>query len=393
MRIGRTRAALVRRPAASASSRTATAKSYQLATPASALPPAAGAGTAADEVSLVSLANVVLRHLLLVVLATTLAVAVTVATLLTRPRTYRSTATFVEHSRRPAGGAAGLAAQLGLNLPGADAGGPQFYVDLLDSRTVLAPLVDAPYRGPGGPTRLVDVYRAPGRTAALRREAAIDRLGRDVSASVAPQTGVVTLDVNAPSADLAAQIATSALRLVNEFNLQRRQTQAGAELRFAEARLVEARAELRRAEARLETFLEQNRMPTNAPALRLAYDQLSREVDFRQQIYTTLGQAHEQARIDAVRDTPVITVIEQPEAPVRPRPRGLIQWASVALLVGLLAGVAGAFVREYVRRTTAASGPELDEFRVLRHSALGGVAHPWQPVRRLLRLLRLRPRA
>ena len=369
-------------------------QSRELRTPA-AVPPTAGASPA--EVSLVSLANVVLRHLWIVVVATTLAVAATVATLLTRPRTYRSTATFVEQSRRPAGGAAGLAAQLGLNLPGADAGGPQFYVDLLESRTVLAPLVDAQYRvaavgGGAQPTRLVDVYRAPGRTPALRREAAIERLGRDISGSVAPQTGVVTLNVNAPSPELAAQLATAALRLVNEFNLDRRQTQAGAELRFTEARLREAREELRRAEARLEAFLEQNRVYASAPGLRLANDQLTREVNFRQQIYTTLGQAYEQARIDAVRDTPVITVIEQPEAPVRPRPRGVAQWASVALLVGLLLGVAGAFVREYVRRTSAASGPDLDEFRVLRHNAFGGVAHPWQPVRRLLRLLRLRPR-
>ncbi len=177
---------------------------------------------------------------------------------------------------------------------------------------------------------------------------------------------------------------------MNSFNLERRQTQAGAELRFTEARLTEAREELRRAEARLEAFLEQNRGYTSAPALRLTTDQLTRDVGFRQQIYTTLAQAYEQARIDAVRDTPVITVIENPEAPVRPRPRGLVQWTSVALLVGILLGVAGAFVREYVRRTAAASGPDLDEFRALRHHAIGNVTQPWRPV---LRLLRLRPRA
>jgi uncharacterized protein involved in exopolysaccharide biosynthesis len=347
------------------------------------------------DVSLVSLVNVVLRQLGLVLLATVVAAGITVATLLSRPRTYRATAVFAESSRRASGGAAGLAAQLGLNVPGGDAtSSPQFYVDLLDSRTVLAPLVDRSYRtaSPAGPRRvgLVEIYKAPGRTPALRREAAIDRLGRDLRASVTPQTGVVTLTVDAPAPDLAAEIATAAVRLLEAFNLERRQTQAGAEVRFTEARLAAARTELRQAEARLEAFLEQNRAYVGAPALRLANEQLAREVGFRQQVYTSLAQAYEQARIDAVRDTPVITLIEAPEPPVRPRPRGLVQWTAVALVAGLLLGVVAAFVSEYLRRTAAASGPDVEEFRALRHHALGNVRQPWNPV---LRLLRLRRRA
>jgi uncharacterized protein involved in exopolysaccharide biosynthesis len=357
---------------------------------------AASPAVAPAEVSLVALANVVLRHRAIVLWTTVLVTALTVANLVSRPRTYRSTATFVEQSRRSGGTAAGLAAQFGLSLPGVDAAqSPQFYVDLLKSRTILGPLVDRTYRvtTPEGAVRqegLADIYGVEGRTPALRRDAAMVRLGRSVSASVASQTGVVTLNVDAHSPELAEQIAVGALQLVNSFNLERRQTQAGAELRFTEQRLAEARAELRAAEARLESFLEQNRAYANAPALRLAYDQITREVNFRQQVYTTLAEAHERARLDAVRDTPVITVIEAPEVPVRPRPRGLAQWTAVALAVGLLLGVAGAFVREYMLRTAAGSGADLDEFRALRHDVLGNVRRPWRPV---LRLLRLGPRA
>jgi uncharacterized protein involved in exopolysaccharide biosynthesis len=350
--------------------------------------PARPAAPAAPEVSLLALVNVVLRRRALVLSAAAIATAITVGVLLSRPRIYRATATFMEQSRRGGAAAAGLAAQLGLNVPGLDGGqSPQFYVDLLASRTVLAPLVDGRYRvpTPGGAREmsLIEVYRAPGRTPALRREAAIDQLGRALSTSVAASTGVITVNVDARSPELARQIADRALALVNTFNLERRQTQAGAELRFTERRLAEARDELRAAEARLESFLEQNRTYSSAPSLRLTYEQLTRDVNLRQQIYITVAQAYEQAKVDAIRDTPVITIIAPPEAPVRPRPRGLIQWTSIALFVGLLLGIVAAFVREYMVRTASASGPDVDEFRALKHEALGDLSHPWRPAFRL----------
>jgi uncharacterized protein involved in exopolysaccharide biosynthesis len=59
-------------------------------------------------------------------------------------------------------------------------------------------------------------------------------------------------------------------------------------------------------------------------------------------MYTTLTQAYEQARIDEVRNTPVITVVEPPESPVRPDSRRLVSWLAVSLVVGVLAALAAA---------------------------------------------------
>ena len=359
-------------------------------TPAALRPPQPPAPRVPD-VSLLALLNVVLRHRGLVLAAALVTTGATAAALLTRPRTYRTTATFMEQSRTSNAGVTGIAAQLGLAVPGLGGGSqsPQFYVDLLASRAILGPLVDRRYRvsTPSGDreARLVDIYHAPGATPALRREAAIDRLGRAMSATVTAATGVITLNVDAPAPELARQIATAALDLVNTFNLERRQTQASAELRFTERRLEEVGAELRAAEFRLESFLQQNRTYETSPALRLTYDRLTRDVNLRQQIFITVSGAYEQAKVDAVRDNPVITIIAPPEVPVRPQPRRLVQWTAVAMFVGLLLGIVGAFGREYAQRTAASEGVDVDEFRALKRETLGGLRRPW---RRALGLLR-----
>jgi len=326
---------------------------------------------------------------MLVLLTAAAATVLTAGLLLSRPRTYRTTAGFMEQSRTSTVSATGIAAQLGLSVAGMGGSqSPQFYVDLLASRAILGPLVDRRYRlrTPSGDREatLVEIYRAPGRTPALRREAAIDKLGGAITTSVAAATGVITLNVDAPSPDLAREIAASAIELVNTFNLERRQTQAGAELRFTERRLAEVRAELRAAEQRVENFLEQNRTYVTSPALRLTYDRLTRDVDLRQQVYITVASAYEQAKVDAIRDIPVITVIAPPEAPVRPRPRRLVQWTAVAIFVGLLLGIIGAFSREYMLRTAASNELDADEFRALKHEALGDLRRPWRPALRFL---------
>jgi uncharacterized protein involved in exopolysaccharide biosynthesis len=68
-------------------------------------------------------------------------------------------------------------------------------------------------------------------------------------------------------------------------------------------------------------------------------------VTSRREIESTLAQAFEQARIDQVRDTPVITIVEPPIVPAVANSRGIIRNAVLGLIVGLMGFVAWAFVR------------------------------------------------
>ena len=159
-------------------------------------------------------------------------------------------------------------------------------------------------------TTLIGWYRVKGASREMQREAAVDRLRADLAADVATKTGVVHVSVTLRDPILAAGVNRRLLELINEFNLHTRQTQAGAERRFTEQRMAEVRTDMNEAERRLASFLKVNRDYQNAPDLRFQYDRLSREVNIQQQLFVSLAQAFEQAKIDEVRDTPVISVIE-----------------------------------------------------------------------------------
>ena len=104
----------------------------------------------------------------------------------------------------------------------------------------------------------------------------------------------------------------------------------------------------------------------------------------RQQVYTSVAQAHEQARMDEVRDTPVLTVIEQPDVAARPDPRGLIKWTAIGLVLGLGLAVALAFLREMMTRANAESGSDIEQFNTLWRETMRDVSRPWRPVARAL---------
>ena len=124
---------------------------------------------------------------------------------------------------------------------------------------------------------------------------------------------------------------------VDSFNLKSRQSQASAERRFTERRVAEAQAEARQAQDELQAFLQRNRDFRSSSQLNFAYERLADNVSLRQQIYTSVAQAYEQARIEEVRDTPVITLVEAPMLPARPDSRPFGRAIAAGVLLSLIA--------------------------------------------------------
>jgi uncharacterized protein involved in exopolysaccharide biosynthesis len=349
-----------------------------------------------EELSFLRVANVLLRHRRMVVAWGLLLMVLVAGLTLYFPRTYTARSTFMPQTRKQSSSLSGIAAQFGLAMPTTEASqSPAFYADLVQSRGLLGSVVDTPFEyetedGAKVKGTLTDFYKSKGKTPALRRDAAIRRLGDDVDASTVQKTGVVDLSVTVTQPALAVQINQRLLELLNEFNLKSRQSQAGEERRFTERRLGEVRQDLRAAEDRLQQFLQRNRDIRNSPELTFQADRLQREVTMQQDVYTTLAQAYEQAKIEEVRDTPVITVVQQAEFPVRPDRRGLVIKSILGLMAGLLVGTAIAFWRSYTTNTASLATTEAAEFAVLRRQAAGDLLRPWRPLAQMLGLARMR---
>lgn len=305
-----------------------------------------------SEFSLGDVLAVLARHWRLALILPLLAGTFALVRTLREPRVYHASASFV-----PQGGdaatsrLAGLAAQFGVS--GVGGGGdvsrsPAFYVELLRSdellrQTVLTEYTTAGPRGAQRRSSLVQLLDVDSTVNPRSVERAIDVLRASMTAESRRETGIVEFGVTTTSPDLSRQIGDRVLELVNQFNVQSRQAQAGAERVFAEERLAAANAELRVAEGRLVSFLEANRYWQGSPALVGMHDRLEREVGMRQQVATSLVQAYETARINEVRNTPVIVTVERPVTPARPVSRrvaektmlGAVAGAVVALLAVL----------------------------------------------------------
>jgi uncharacterized protein involved in exopolysaccharide biosynthesis len=337
----------------------------------------------ADDVSLFDALNALLRFRATIITLTICVTAATIAFALLRPRTYTSQASFVPEATRAPTSLSGLAAQFGVTVPSQQSTeSSQFYVDLLRSKSVLEAAVETPYsfvteKGPVTKT-LVQVYDPHETTAVLRREASVKRLNRSLGTSISSKTDVITVRVSAPDPQLAQQVNVRLLALLSNFNMSKRQSRAREERRFSEQRLQEAKAELRVAEDRLQVFLERNRSVTNAPSLAFQEDRLRSDLLVLRQLVTMLQQTAEQARMDAVRDTPVLTVVEPADVPSHHDSRGLLKFGLLGVFLGGALGVGVALARNVFERTGTTESVEFQEFRRLWREARSDLIHPWR---------------
>lgn len=295
------------------------------------------------EVNVLSLTALLLRHRrLLASLAASFAI-VTLVVAIVLPRTYTASASFTPQSKRSGmSGAAGLAAQLGITVPNIDGSqSPAFYADVLKSREILSAVLADTVELTSGDKPLratVASVVGEGSDSTRRVASAMKWLDKHVASDVAQRSGIITVAVTSRSAQLSYQLVAALLDELTKFNLESRQTQASAERKFTEAQLRDSRDSLRVAENRGQEFLQRNRDYSRSPELSFQHDALTREISFRQQVYSSLAQAYEQARVDELRDTPTLTITDRPALPLEPNSRALLVKGLVAAIAGFVVG-------------------------------------------------------
>jgi uncharacterized protein involved in exopolysaccharide biosynthesis len=304
-----------------------------------------------------ALVDIVLRRWRLVFGLPFAFLLVAVVIMLLLPPRYAAHSRFAPQQQDGRTGAfAGLAAQFGLPLDmgGGNTESVQFYAELVRSRELLEQVILTEYQLahpaglPAAHGTLLDLLEIKGNTRDERLQNAVTRLKGDLFVTVDPRANIVNVTTRARTAELATLINRRLLELVNDFNIERRRGYASAERAFAEERTDEALRELGGAESALERFLERNRRWRDAPELASEHGRLTRALEHRHAVYSTLLQRLEQARIDEVRNTPVVAVIEGPERSATPVRRPL-RVGVLALLFGGFAGLALAFTLEYIR--------------------------------------------
>ncbi len=294
-------------------------------------------------IPLVAIATVLVRWRRLIVALGIIGAALGLTGGLLSTRVYSTTATFIPQGSESVTSGLGIAAsQFGIRLPSSGGGsswGPPIYVQVLRSRGLLERIafdtVEVTERN-GERIALMDLLNIKAPSVERRADLATQKLGLMVVVNEVPTLNAVKLTVTTAWPSVSLAIAQALLRGVNQFNLETRKSQATAERKFIEGQVAEAERALREAEDRLQEFLQRNRAIAGSPELGFERDRLQREATLRQQIYTTLLQNREEARSREVRDTPVITILEEPRLPLNSESR---KSAQRAILGGLAGGM------------------------------------------------------
>jgi uncharacterized protein involved in exopolysaccharide biosynthesis len=195
---------------------------------------------------------------------------------------------------------------------------------------------------------LIDLLPVTGRDETQRLKDGVRQLRNRLDVTPNDGAGTIRLRVTTEWPLLSEAVIRRLLELLNLATVDMRRTQAGVERQFVEGRMATAQQELLDAEAAVQRYRERNRSFESSPELGAELARLQRRVQLRQQVFSALAEAYEEARIDEVRNTPVLAILDPPELTATKvgRKRDALIW----FIVGLVLAVGIAVAREAVRR-------------------------------------------
>ena len=247
-----------------------------------------------------------------------LALGVGVGVSLVLPVRYRAACTLspapsATDRLRLGGTLATLGGQLGLDL-GATRTQLRFYPRLIASYWFLSNLARTPLAGDSTIYELFEGTAVDTTRGDYHRymDAVVDRLRRTVSVELDERGNVFTISIALSSRAMALAAVQKSVDLITDFDTHVLRLQASESRRFVEERTDSARGDLLQAEGSLTEFLAHNRTYEQSPALTIQYQRLQRLVALKQDVYLTLSRNLEEARIQEVKEAPLLTVVDPP---------------------------------------------------------------------------------
>ncbi|MFH1845109.1 MAG: GNVR domain-containing protein [bacterium] len=249
----------------------------------------------------------------------------------------------------PANALMGVTRQLGLDLGGGNGDPSLLFPAILGSRKFAHRILQRTYTTRDGElSSLVNLLVAGEENDAGRLERAYSKYTKDgLRTEFKAETGVTTISYIHTDSRVAAAVANHCVAELEVYTRELKAADSNQRAGFIDGRLADVKNALATSEETLKLFRENNRNILGSPNLMLQESRLIRDVELNQQLFITLKQQLELARIEAVKDVAVISILDDAVVPLdkfRPR-RGLIM--IFVLLAASLMGIGSALVRHH----------------------------------------------
>jgi capsule polysaccharide export protein KpsE/RkpR len=151
-------------------------------------------------------------------------------------------------------------------------------------------------------------------------------------------TEILDITVTMPESKLSAEVANNIVESLDEYVQTVRKSNAIDRRLYLERRNSQIEDSLRNNEEALKTFQIQNKIIEQSPELVLQQSRLMRNVELYQATNIQINQQLEIARIDEIKDNPIINLKEKAKDPVvRSGPPRRNYFIFLIILVGISA--------------------------------------------------------
>jgi len=240
---------------------------------------------------------------------------------------------------------------------------PSFYWNLLHSRELLLAVAGSRFEieTPTGVRAgtAADFYGLPAGPAATRNEDAARRLDRELEVDYNALTNVLTVRVRTVDPAFARAVAERMLAEVMATNRRMADDRAKAKVRFLTQAVADARSELLVAQNGFARFLSSNRAYLPSSPVALEFRRRDADVLEKRRTYGDLALQLERAKLDRSRAMQIISVVERPEVPSRPDPRGTARGAMAGAIGGFAVALLVLLTSGHLARLRAAGSDEL----------------------------------
>ena len=267
--------------------------------------------------------------------------------------------------------ATGLAAQFGISLPTENSEPKWAYPEIIKSRALAKSVLEKEFftNKIGSNQKLLailtDDLAKSFSNMEKRKSIGAKRLLNMVDISEDMKTSIITLSVSAFEPKFSKDINNA---IINELDLHQRsynKTRTSEARFFIEERIISVEKELVLAEESLKNFRDRNRRIQNSPALQLEQQRLLREVTVLQEVFTTLKQQLEMTKIEEVKDSDYVIIIDPPSVPLEKSNPSIKFTLIMTMLFGLALSILVAFIKQFYGEQTKEERAKLEEAKLL----------------------------
>lgn len=162
----------------------------------------------------------------------------------------------------------------------------------------------------------------------------VEKLRERLNVSVDQETGVLTLRTEFPDPQAAAEVGQVGIRLLKANVKEYRTEKARQNLEFVQEQVQEAKKRFEEAQQRLAEFRDSNQGQLSNRA-QSREQELQSAYDLTFNLYNSLSQRLEQAKLDLQEETPVLAVLQPVSVPLEDNTSGLL----VLIISGILGGI------------------------------------------------------